>query len=96
MKRKITRRLSILIIIALLLFLAINYVLQMITAQNDMVRSSKELFWQIDNLVEQNEEELDVVKEDIKEVCLIRAKAAAYIFQEKKEKIKNSLEAVVR
>ena len=89
MKRKITRRLSILIIIALLLFLAINYVLQMITAQNDMVRSSKELFWQIDNLVEQNEEELDVVKEDIKEVCLIRAKAAAYIFQEKKEKIKN-------
>lgn len=87
MKKKITIRMGFLIGIALILFLGINYMLQAFAAQRDMVRSSRELFKQIQNVIRQNEDELGVVTEEISNICLLRARAVAYMLQQDKSKI---------
>lgn len=72
-------------ILAIAVFMLINYYLQMISAHNDIVRSSKELFWQIEQIVKQNNEELEIVKEEFNSTCKLRAKAAAYIVEKNPE-----------
>lgn len=81
MKKMIQRNLGIAIILSMFVFLLFNFVLQINIFQTEMIRSSNELFWQIDKILEQNDKEIEQVKNDFKEKCLIRAKAAAYILQ---------------
>lgn len=81
MKRKIRKRLTLFIVAALFLFIIINYILQILQAQTDMVDASQKLFWQIEQLVSQNSAELEAVSNDFRDICLLRARAAAYLLQ---------------
>lgn len=81
MKKKIRKRLTLFIVAALFLFMIINYILLIIQAQNDMVEASQKLFWQIEQLVSQNSAELEAVSNDFRDICLLRARAAAYLLQ---------------
>ena len=92
MKKKITKRMGLLIGIALILFLGINYILQMFAAQRDMVRSSNAMFRQIQNVIRENEKELETVTEEINRICLLRARAAAYMLMRDKRKIGDTSE----
>ena len=59
------------------MFLFINYFSQIIISQNDMTNSSKVIFKQIDQIIKKNEEDLENSKEEIRNVCILRAKATA-------------------
>ena len=71
------------------MFLGINYFSQIIISQNEMTGSSKVIFKQIDQIIKQNEEELEKSKEDIRNICILRARATAYLLQQDKSKINN-------
>lgn len=85
MKKAITKRLATIILAFMILTLCLNYMLQIHNARNDMYLDAKNKFWQINQILKQNEKETEQVKEDLKANCLIRAKAAAYILQYRPE-----------
>ena len=89
MKKKVRKLLGILIVGILVMFLCINYFSQIIISQNDMTNSSKVIFRQIDQIIKQNEEELEKRKEDIRNICILRARATAYLLQQDKSKVNN-------
>lgn len=81
MKRMIRKKLSLIILAAILVSLLFNYAVQTRGARRDMLLTSQELFWQIQQILEQNAAETKQIEHDFKESCLVRAKAAAYIVQ---------------
>ncbi|MGI6200095.1 MAG: diguanylate cyclase [Christensenellales bacterium] len=81
----IRKRLSLIIIATLLFSLGLNYFLQIHSVRADMVQDSLERFWQIGQVLDQNEAESEQIQRDFKNNCLIRAKAAAYIVQYRPE-----------
>lgn len=81
MKKMLQRFVGGIIIIAMLFSLSVNYYLQIKVSENDMDMSSKELFWQIEQILSQNQIELQQIKEDFAEKCLLQARNAAYIVQ---------------
>lgn len=85
MKRKIRSRLSAIILAAMMVSLVLNYILQIDGARRGMRSTSRELFWQIGQILRQNEEDATKTQEEFKQNCLIRAKAAAYIVQHRPE-----------
>lgn len=89
MKKKITILLGILSGITALLFIALNFYIQVQTVQNDMEFMSNILFAQIENVISQNEISIQQTKEEHSVDCLARAHAAAYILQQNKDEIDN-------
>ena len=85
MKRKIRSRLSAIILAAMVVSLVLNYFLQIGGARRGMRSTSNELFWQIGQILRQNEEDAAKTQEEFMQNCLIRAKAAAYIVQHRPE-----------
>ena len=83
MKKQINKRLCIIIFAAMLVSLLLNYLLQIFQAEDAMRAGSQELFWQINQILVQNEKEVEQIKEDFAKNCLVNAKAAAYIVQNK-------------
>lgn len=83
MKKQINKRLCIIIFAAMLFSLLLNYLLQIFQAEDAMRAGSQELFWQINQILVQNEKEVEQIKEDFAKSCLVNAKAAAYIVQNK-------------
>lgn len=81
MKKMVQRMLIGIIIIVMLLSLLFNYFLQVDAAERDMDYASQQLFWQIDQILLQNQTELEQVAAEFKQQCLLQAKAAAYIVQ---------------
>ena len=65
--------------------LGLNYFLQIRSVRADMVQDSEDRFWQIGQVLQQNEAESEQIQRDFKNNCLIRAKAAAYIVQYRPE-----------
>lgn len=88
MKKMIQKGLGKILVIVILLSLGLNYVTQALAAQKDMYLTSKELFWQIARILEQNQAELEQVKKEFRDTCLLRAESAAYIIQNNPEIIK--------
>ena len=89
MKEKIQKTLAIFILAAFFLCIIANYILQMFAARQDMVSTSLDLFRQVEQVVENNDKELSAVVEDFSDICLLRAKAASYILQHHREKIRD-------
>lgn len=87
MKQMIRKRLSIVILTTMLFSLFLNYNLQIHNARSDMYRNVKGKFRQIEQILDQNEQDVEAVKQNLKEDCFIRAKAAAYIVQNRPEVI---------
>lgn len=85
MKKIITKSLMMIILAAMAVSLILNYYLQVNIAYDRERETAQELFWQIEQILEQNETETEQVKADFKKSCLVRAKAAAYIVQYRSE-----------
>lgn len=85
MKQMIRRRLCIVILTVMLFTLFINYYLQTLNARNDMYRDAQDKFWQVGQILDQNGKETEKEKENLKEQCFIRARAIAYIIQDRPE-----------
>lgn len=83
MKQIIRKRLCIVILTAMLTTLLINYYIEIHNAQNEMYTSAQEMFWQVGQILDQNEKEAEKERENLKEQCFIRAKAIAYILQDR-------------
>lgn len=79
MKKLITRVLIITFSVALAITLMVNFPLQMILDIRSFRQSSADNFWQIKNIIDENRKELEHVKADFAEECIIRARTAAYI-----------------
>ncbi|MGI5896405.1 MAG: diguanylate cyclase [Oscillospiraceae bacterium] len=92
MKRIIVKRLILIIFAAMLLSLALNYLFQLKSSYDDARETSKVLFWQIEQILSQNEAESEQTRQDFENECLIRAKAAAYIVQYHPEMLQDQTE----
>ena len=92
MKKMIRKRLCIVILTAMLFSLFINYYVQTLNSRNDMYRDAQDKFWQVGQILDQNGREAEKEKENLKERCFIRAKAIAYIIQDRPEVVGNQEE----
>lgn len=92
MKKMIQRILGISTAVVMLLFLLSNYMLQIKSLEKEQVHASQDLFWQIEQILERNNEQLTEVKSNFKEDCMIRAKAAAYILKDRPDILNNPSE----
>lgn len=81
MKKKITVQISAIIVFAMVLFMVVNYLLQALAAQSDMIAVSEEQFWQLDQLIEENNESYQVATNDFRDICILRTRAAAYMVE---------------
>lgn len=79
MKKVITERLSIVVVVAMLFILVLNLFLQIESAHNHMERSAKDTIARIEEILVTNNEDLEQLTESLKEDYIIRAKAAAYV-----------------
>lgn len=92
MKQMIRKRLSIVILTVMLVSLIINYFLQTNNARTTMYQNAQDKFWQVGQILDQNEKETQKEKDNLKEQCFIRAQAIAYIIQDRPEIIGNQKE----
>lgn len=92
MKKKITILIGMLSGITALLFIALNFYIQVESVQNDTKFMSNILFAQIENVISQNEASIQQTKEEHSADCLARAHAAAYVLQQNKSKIADVIE----
>ena len=60
MKKMIQKNLLVIIVIAMLVSLALNYGVQVMRVQQDMRTTSAHLFWQIEQILSQNQVEIPV------------------------------------
>lgn len=85
MKRAITIKLVVVVLVGMLAVLLTDYRLQIRSAQAGMVQNAQLRIDQIQQLLEQNNAEIERLKENLKEDYIIRAKAAAYIVENRPE-----------
>lgn len=81
LKKTIFQRLAITIILCSLTILGVNYLLQMELARNYMERKAQIKLNQIEEVLRDNEAEVNLIKEELAEDYIIRAKAAAYMIE---------------
>lgn len=92
MKKMIQKNLLVIIVISMLVSLVLNYGVQVMRVQQDMRATSSHLFWQIEQILSQNQVETQAVVEEFKNTCLIQAKAAAYIVQHRPSVLEDKAE----
>ena len=92
MKYQIRKKLCLIISAAMLFSLLLNVLLQVNLAEKSMRTESENLFWQINQILVENEKDVEQIKADFARNCLINAKAAAYIMQNRPEIIGNQPE----
>lgn len=81
MKKKVYKLLGLIILIVMLFSLCLNHIIQMQLSKRKMDTKSQELFWQIDQILSQNQTELHEITKDFAASCLTQARATAYIVQ---------------
>ena len=78
-KKSIIKRLVLIIVVSMLVSLALNYYTRVKSAYGDELDNSQKLFWQIRQILKENEEDTEIARADFEQICLVRAKAAAYL-----------------
>lgn len=81
MKKKLISRISVMIVLAMICFFAVNYVLQAYAAQKDMIDVSEDLFWQLGQMIKENEEDEQKTSGGFRDTCILRTRAAAYMIE---------------
>ena len=79
MKRVISKRLSLVIVVTMLFVLLLNLFLQIENAQQSMERSARQTIDRMEEILKENDEDLARLSESLKEDYIIRAKAVAYM-----------------
>lgn len=81
MKKSIIKRLGFILTFAIIFSLVVNYLVQFENLLQTELKNTKQTFWEMQQILAANEEESALVEEDFKQICLVRAKAAAYLVQ---------------
>ena len=81
LKQTIVAYLSILTVIIMTMILVIVVVIQVETAQKRAYAQSLEIFYQVENILDGNEAELDQITMEYSASCLANAQTIAYIIQ---------------
>lgn len=89
MKKMFQKHLARIIIIGMFFALTANMYLQIKMMQREITTESEALFWRINRILTENQEEAETVTKEYQNICLLRARAAAYIIQNKPEVIEN-------
>lgn len=92
MKKMFRKRIYRIVAIGMLCSLFINYLLQIRMSQNDMESQSEALFWQVGQIISENEIETEKVTDEFQSECLAKARTAAYLIQNQPEIEKNQKE----
>lgn len=79
MKKNITKRLSIILFLTILFSLIFNFFIQYHTALNNELTNTRQVFNEMRNIFEANDNEDAQLAEATKKIALVRAKAVAYI-----------------
>lgn len=82
MRKIIVRNMIKMVAILMFVMLSVIFLLQVLDCQRDMRSSSVDLFEQINQLMDENSEELEQLKDEYHELCLDYADAIAYILSE--------------
>ena len=82
MRKIIVRNMIKMVAILMFVMLSVIFLLQVLDCQRDMRSSSVDLFEQINQLMDENNEELEQLKDEYHELCLDYADAIAYILSE--------------
>lgn len=91
MKKALPRLTRCMILILILLILPVNICLQLFLQHQSQMESSKEMFVQLEQLIESNESTLEKTKKDFSRKCIQSAEMAAY-FVEHSPRFVNDLE----
>ncbi|MGI6029739.1 MAG: GGDEF domain-containing protein [Candidatus Heteroscillospira sp.] len=94
MKKKLLKILLSVILLFLILILPVNYWLQHHLINMQMLRSSETVFWQLEQLMESSNADIEAVKEDFSQECLTKARMAAYISQQVPSVVTNIDESI--
>lgn len=89
MKKLITKALCTICFLGMAISLVINLVFQIIYETKDYERVASEYFYQIENILADNDIKLEQVKASFSKNCIIRARAAAYVAQQNPEMIED-------
>lgn len=89
MKKIISKGLIVIFAIGILSTAVVAVWFQAIQVRREFRKTAVDNFWQIENIVENNNAKLAVIKEEFSENCIIRARAAAYIAQNYPEVIED-------
>lgn len=68
-------------VLAILLFVFVDMNVKFLGNQKEMRKATQRLFWQIDQLVKQNNSEINLVRTELTNECLLRSQSAAYFLQ---------------
>ena len=86
MKKIISKRLSMVIVLTMLFVLLLNLFLQIETAQENMERSARLMIERIEEIFYTNGSDLENLTESLKDEYIVRAQAAAYMLTNHPEK----------
>lgn len=89
MKRLITKALCTICFSGMAISLVINLIFQIFYETKDYERVASEYFYQIENILQDNDIKLEQVKVSFSKNCIIRARAAAYVAQQNPEMIED-------
>ena len=89
MKKVISKRLVQILIVGILIVAGVASCFQVIQAKKEFRKTAMDNFGQIESIIESNDTELEMIKEEFADKCIIRARAAAYIAQQSPENITN-------
>lgn len=89
MKKIITKSLSIIFLIGMVFTIIMNILFQMWLKQGEFKENAVENFWQINNIIQNNESDLKVLKDEFADKCIVMARTAAYIAQNYPEMIED-------
>lgn len=85
MRKKVTKLLLIFMLFFLIVILPFNYFLRVSIAHNELKRYSRSVFWQIDQLMQRSEKEIEWAKAEFSKKCLENARVASYISEYRPE-----------
>lgn len=89
MKKVISKRLVQILIVGILIVAGVASCFQVIQAKKEFRKTAMDNFGQIESIIESNDTELEMIKEEFADKCIIRARAVAYIAQQSPENITN-------
>lgn len=81
MKKNIIKRLIIILLLPMFFTVILNYLLQLKISRDSILESSQILFAQIIKLMNENNKEAESEQENFNEMCIVRARAAAYMLK---------------
>ncbi|MDO5402638.1 MAG: GGDEF domain-containing protein [Eubacteriales bacterium] len=81
MKKRIARGLLILFTFGMIFTIILNVFFKIINIKSEFKQNAVENFWQIENIIKNNDDKLNVIKDEFEDKCIVMARTAAYMVE---------------